>query len=464
MISFRLFAGTNVGLRENNEDNFAVCPDLTQNEWIVPADQRQELPLGKMGSIMVIADGMGGQNAGEVASAIAVDTVQELFSPDKMPADVLEKTDNIKSFLKNVIYEADLRVKKQSEECPDTYGMGSTIVIAWLLESKLYIAWLGDSRAYSYIPNKGIGRLSKDHSYVQQLVDSGALTDEEAMNHPNSNIITRSLGDISQKAKADVAEYGVVDGEIILLCSDGLCGVCPDAQIGGIIEEEQADLVQCKERLTTAALAAGGSDNITISLLQISSDKKSLEGANGEKQKSSTRKSIRFIDVISIVFGVCLLGALFYAIVLICKREEIRDSVPKMSISLSLSSDTLKYGDKVKYEVCMGGIDTTYTFLYDKHFLRFNQKNNTISLKKSVLKDTTLQIIVRCDADTTTQDTTLLYIKNDIQPVMEVIAAQTDSIKKADAEEGVSGNGNDSITLTKTQIKALESPTLSSEE
>lgn len=271
MVSFKLFAGTHIGLRENNEDNFMVCPDLTFDEWIVPAFQ-QTIRLGSRGCILVVADGMGGQNAGEVASAIAVETVHEMFAPECLPTDILAKPDGIKNYLKKVIVEADARVKVRSEADPETEGMGSTIVIAWVLGDKVYVAWLGDSRAYSYLLGKGIGRMSKDHSYVQQLVDAGAISDDEAMTHQNSNIITRSLGDTSQKAKPDVAMYSLSDGEVILLCSDGLCGVCRDEEIGGVIEEHIADLQKCHEKLTTAALAAGGSDNITIALLQVSMD------------------------------------------------------------------------------------------------------------------------------------------------------------------------------------------------
>ena len=132
MVSFKIFAGTNVGLRENNEDNFTVCPDLNKNEWIVPADNQQVIQLGSRGCVMVVADGMGGQNAGEVASAIAIDTVQDLFSPNKMSSYVFDKSDAIKSFLKKVIFECDVRIKKRTEEDPSTDGMGSTIVIAWV--------------------------------------------------------------------------------------------------------------------------------------------------------------------------------------------------------------------------------------------------------------------------------------------------------------------------------------------
>lgn len=258
MVSFKLFAGTHIGLRENNEDNFTVCPDLTLDEWIVPADSQQAIQLGERGCMLVVADGMGGQNAGEVASAIAVEAVHEMFAPGCLPVDILSKPDAIKSYLKKVIIEADNRIKDRTKNDPDTEGMGSTIVMAWVLDKNVYVAWLGDSRAYSYLPGKGIGRMSKDHSYVQQLVDSGVISDDEAMDHPNSNIITRSLGDMSQKPKVDVAMYSLSNGEVILLCSDGLCGVCRDEKIGGIIEEEVADLQVCKEKLTNAALAAGG--------------------------------------------------------------------------------------------------------------------------------------------------------------------------------------------------------------
>lgn len=269
MVSFKMFAGTNIGLRENNEDNFTVCPNLMLNEWVVPADTGQALSLGERGCIMVVADGMGGQNAGEVASAIAIDTVRELFSPTKLPTQILEDSEQIKSYLKRVITEADVRIKQHAHNDPSTEGMGSTIVMVWVVRDVAYVAWLGDSRAYSYLPDKGIGRLSKDHSYVQTLVDAHKLTDEEAMNHPNSNIITRSLGDTAQRAKADVASYQLQNGEVILLCSDGLCGVCRDAVIGHIVESNYDNLQLCKEQLTQAALAAGGSDNITIALLRV---------------------------------------------------------------------------------------------------------------------------------------------------------------------------------------------------
>lgn len=269
MATFKLFAGTDIGLRDNNEDNFTVCPDLTKGEWVTPSDQQTVIPLGQSGCLMVVADGMGGQNAGEVASAIAISTVQEMFVPANLTGSVASKPDSAREFMKKVIVEADRRVKKHSSSHSEEEGMGSTIVMAWLLGSNIHIAWMGDSRAYSYLPKEGLKRLSKDHSYVQKLVDEGKLTEQQALEHPDSNVITRSLGDTSQKAKPDAATYPVQPGEIILLCSDGLCGFCNDEQICGIITQNQQDLPTCKEVLTEAALNADGSDNITIALLQI---------------------------------------------------------------------------------------------------------------------------------------------------------------------------------------------------
>ena len=344
MVSFKLFAGTDVGLRDNNEDNFTVCPDLTQNEWMMPADHQQVISLGERGCLMVVADGMGGQNAGEVASAIAIETVQSMLAPENLSDKVLTKSSTIKDYLKKIVSKADSNVKKYSEEHPEAEGLGSTIVMAWVIGNKAYIAWLGDSRAYALVSGQGIKRLSKDHSYVQQLVDEGKLTDIEAMNHPNSNIITRSLGDTSQKAKADVEEYSLQDGEIILLCSDGLCGVCTDDEIAGVLTEEANDLQVCKEQLTDIALDNGGSDNITIALMQIN-----LEEENGEKEKKPRKHFYKkilfgiFALLVVVLIGLFSMNRLFQK-VSTPSKVQTTDSVRSLG-----KSDTSKV-TKSRYE------------------------------------------------------------------------------------------------------------------
>lgn len=434
MVSFKMFAGTNVGLRENNEDNFTVCPDLRLNEWIVPAQYGQAIPLGENGCVMVVADGMGGQNAGEVASAIAVETVQDMFSPVKMPADVLKRPETIKGFLKKVVAEADARVKAYSTTHANAEGMGSTIVMAWLVGSSVYVAWLGDSRAYSYVPGKGIGRLSKDHSYVQQLVDAGDLTDEEAMVHPNSNIITRSLGDIGQKPKVDVAEYSLMDGEVLLLCSDGLCGYCRDEVIGGIIEQYADNLQLCKEKLTDAALAAGGSDNITIALLRVFMDRKSVADGMAHVRKNGIwriKKYLTLSNALVCGFGVCLLAGLCFAGYSLFVPDKGGDN--PTPLKLRLDADSIRKGGKVGFHV-QG--NPACQFVYDGSLINLDRKDSTISLIKSLGKDSTIWIKAVSENDSAISDSCdLTLMKKEIK----IIEVSRDSFAASIADSAVNG-------------------------
>lgn len=313
MTNFKLIAGTNIGLRQNNEDNFTVCANLSKADWGIPVNYQEEIELGERGCILVVADGMGGQNAGEVASSIAIETVQEMFAADVLPENVTGSNEDIVNYLKKTICEADSRIKKVTRDDPSTSGMGSTVVIAWVLNNLAHIAWLGDSRAYCVIKGKGIARLTKDHSYVQSLVDAGKITDEQAMTHPDSNIINRSLGDTSQKAKPDVTTIELTEGEVILLCSDGLCGVCQDAVIGGIVEDHISDLKTCREELISAALAAGGSDNITIAMIHITQCDNVSD--NPKIVNAKAHKKIKWNYIIySILAGIIavLIGLLVY--------------------------------------------------------------------------------------------------------------------------------------------------------
>lgn len=433
-----MFAGTNVGLRENNEDNFTVCPDLMKNEWIVPAENQQVIQLGSRGCVMVVADGMGGQNAGEVASAIAIDTVQEMFSPDKLPANVIEKPDTIKQFLKKVVSECDIRIKHKAKEDASTAGMGSTIVISWLVNDKLYIAWLGDSRAYSFVPKKGIARLSKDHSYVQQLVDARAITEDEAMYHPNSNVITRSLGDTSQKAKADVIECDVEDGQIILLCSDGLCGVCKDEEIGGIIEEEYSDLQKCKECLTTAALAAGGSDNITISLMQIS---KGTDGHRSSANDSLNKPSKYGLSaILSLLFGTAILLTLLYAGYTIMSPKE---KIAERFVRLSVDNNTLDTNEKTSFHISISDNNLMYNINYDKNLLAIDTTHNVISRVKTnqpILEDSVTIVKIVSKEDSSICDSVRITLKKMVVSVSDNV--ESESLNKTRTSESNDSENN----------------------
>ena len=151
-ITFKMTVATNVGLvRTNNEDNFIVNPDLNApDKWIVPANADDVFALGKGGCVMVVADGMGGMNAGEVASEIAVNYVKQAFSKVSDFSKISDCSNHIEDFLKKIIVEADAAIKKKVKEDPSTSGMGTTIVVAWIIGEVVHVAWCGDSRAYHF--------------------------------------------------------------------------------------------------------------------------------------------------------------------------------------------------------------------------------------------------------------------------------------------------------------------------
>jgi serine/threonine protein phosphatase PrpC len=212
--------------RPNNEDNYQLDDNLSDNSWGFTADA--EVSLGEKGALLVVCDGMGGMNAGEVASDIAVKTIKEWFTTEKLTDATIAAPCK---YIASAIVAADAAIKAHSKTNPDTEGMGSTIVLAWLLGQKVYVGWCGDSRCYRFNPALGLERLSHDHSYVQELVDAGKLTEELAFDHPNNNIITRSLGDPRGAAQPDTKEFDLYDQDIILLCSDGLCGTLRDNEM-----------------------------------------------------------------------------------------------------------------------------------------------------------------------------------------------------------------------------------------
>lgn len=267
-IKFRIAAKTDPGcVRTNNEDNFQAAADLSQAQmsWV----NNKAYSLGDKGALLVVADGMGGMNAGEVASEIAIQTVREFFVPERITPEVLKNRFSIEKFMKDVVVEADSRIKRTSTT--ETRGMGTTIVIAWLINGECHICWCGDSRAYVYNPQCGLVRLTKDHSYVQTLVDAGKITDEEAFDFPNNNVITRCLCDATTKAVPDclVTPQPLCNNDLIILCSDGLSGMIRDNQMAQIIQESNGNVDTLTDQLIDAALSAGGNDNVTVAIAAI---------------------------------------------------------------------------------------------------------------------------------------------------------------------------------------------------
>ena len=270
-MKIRISAVTDVGKeRDNNEDAYIFCPDLSQQNWQME-DTKRFVPLGQYGALLVVADGMGGANAGEVASDIAVHSISNSFSSEAV-ANVVDSEQSIVGLLQEAVSLADADINKHVWDVPDTAGMGTTVVVCWLLSNRMFVAWCGDSRCYLYNPDAGLKELTKDHSYVQELIDQGNITEEEAFTHPESNIITRGLGDIDVSTVPDVVVNSVASGDMLLLCSDGLCGYCTNQAIGQTLGAYYPDAVACRDALLKQALDAGGNDNICIAVAMLAAD------------------------------------------------------------------------------------------------------------------------------------------------------------------------------------------------
>jgi len=289
-MKIKIVATTNVGkVRENNEDAFIICPDLSHQEW--KHDKTPSyIPLGDYGSLMVVADGMGGTNAGEVASMIAVKTVEEVFSQANI-GDCISN-DNIDILLQKCVKEADEAINRRVWDDPATIGMGTTIVICWILNEVAHIAWCGDSRCYIFNPQTGLLALTKDHSYVQELVDKGEISVQEAFNHPDSNIITRGLGDVDSQSTPDITSHPLKANDMLLLCSDGLSGYCTDTDIEDVLRSNYRNISECNEQLLQLALQAGGHDNICLVLASLidNSQEAPSDLSNHKKWKNGLKR------------------------------------------------------------------------------------------------------------------------------------------------------------------------------
>lgn len=215
------------------------------------------------GDVFVVCDGMGGHVGGKMASTIAVNSILEFLKKEKY-ADPVSALDLALQF-------ANMQILGYADEHPELKGMGTTACVLLLQEANAYIAHVGDSRIYLYLNAKHqLHRITKDHSYVQTLVDAGQITDEEAESHPNKNRITKALG-IKKELMPTVPgnPIHVKAGDIFLICSDGLCGMVHDKQMLRILSQNAA-LKQKGDELVENALLNGGVDNITVELIEIS--------------------------------------------------------------------------------------------------------------------------------------------------------------------------------------------------
>lgn len=271
-IKYRLTACSDPAGKKNdiaplygNEDNMLLLPGLSPEPFVPDA----VLELGPHGTLLMVADGMGGMNAGEVASQIAVSTAQAMFCSEEAQSLDASSYQAREAFMEKVVVQADTAIKEKAAADPECSGMGSTIIMIWLCGNEATVTWCGDSRAYLFRPSIGLRQVSKDHSYVQSLVDAGKITADEAFGHPYGNVITRSLGDPSKAAKADSHTFPIYKGDILMLNSDGLSGVLRDKTMQDIIADSRQTPTQCREALWKAAQEADWYDNVTCILCEL---------------------------------------------------------------------------------------------------------------------------------------------------------------------------------------------------
>ena len=212
--------------------------------------------------IFVVCDGMGGAQAGNIASAMAAECFMEKLRDCVRPQ--MDESYG-KSVLETAVNYANDKIYRKSVSEKAFQGMGTTLVGGFLDGCVGMLANIGDSRAYS-LKNEQIARLTRDHSVVEEMVDNGEITEEEARSHPQRNLITRALGTDPQ-VTADYYSVAPQEHEILLLCTDGLSGLLEDAELSGL-SSAYSDLEQCAHAMIDAANNKGGYDNITVLLLR----------------------------------------------------------------------------------------------------------------------------------------------------------------------------------------------------
>lgn len=219
-----------------------------------------DVPNGKL---YVVCDGMGGHAGGATASKIGVDSIANYFQQAKYP--------DVKLALADALEYANLQIIDAANEMPSLKGMGTTACVLLIQGDEAWIAHCGDSRIYLYCAEQQwLHRITKDHSYVQGLVDQGIITDAEAESHPNKNRILKALG-IKPDCKPTVCEQPILpaNGDTFLICSDGLSGMVNDEQLQYVLQQEET-ILNKGQMMIQLALQAGGLDNITTQLIKIS--------------------------------------------------------------------------------------------------------------------------------------------------------------------------------------------------
>ena len=236
-------------LRAHNEDSIIVCASA---------------------GLAVLADGMGGYNAGEVASGIATSEIQRIIEAQPLTDAIDQAEDPLMAadwLLHQAVAVANLAILDASDKEPDYNGMGTTVVAALFHDDTVTIAHVGDSRAYR-LRDRQLQQITRDHSLLQEQLDAGLLTLEQAQFAQHKNLITRAVG-VDPHLDADINAFDVAPGDCYLLCSDGLSDMLSDARIADILIACGADITTAVQDLVAQANAMGGRDNISVILIRV---------------------------------------------------------------------------------------------------------------------------------------------------------------------------------------------------
>lgn len=239
---------------------FAIKSDVGQRRKVNEDaagyfESKNNIPL------MMVCDGIGGHNAGEIASAMALMSIGQAWEKTEF-----NDIEEVYQWLIKKITEANEAIFTRSAQYEDLYGMGTTVVVASIIGNQLMIANVGDSRAYM-LRNFQLKQLTEDQSLVNALLKSGEITPEEAENHPNKNIVTQSLG-VTSSVEIDFVRMTIKNEDTLILCSDGLSDMLSLEEIRNVMNH-YSDVEQQVEKAVQEANEAGGRDNITVAIAKI---------------------------------------------------------------------------------------------------------------------------------------------------------------------------------------------------
>ncbi len=235
---------TDIGrLRSTNQDAF-VCGKLADDV-----------------TFAIVCDGMGGASGGNVASTMAIRTITRRLTESYRKGMTIASMQHV---LESAIAAANIEIYDAASLDADLRGMGTTLVLAVVIGDRVLVAHIGDSRAYVATAEQKLEQVTKDHSVVQQMVERGQITPEEAKTHPRRNFITRALG-VADTVACDFTEFVLPEGALVLCCTDGLTGLVDTADIATIVWKTAME--ELPDRLIAAANRAGGSDNITVAVI-----------------------------------------------------------------------------------------------------------------------------------------------------------------------------------------------------